>query len=361
MNLSLIFMQSKMLRMNQINRIVIILVSAILLSSCSGMLYTTIDVLRPAKVSFPTEVNHLLIVNNAVPQPKTYGHKTVLFNENQKSNTIDADSLPVFALASFAESVLEKEFFSSVNLEHQTINKGDFFSVSLPETSQLKDLTEKYGANGIIALNRILVHDQLGEIYNQENASFIAYLEARYEYNWSIHFPSKNHVFSLVTKDTVYWESESYSRQRAMNGLPDRRDALIDGALITGKRVVGQFIPYWEQADRYLFDMTDKIFKSGLDSVYVKNWNGAILIWEGLMKSTRNQSKRSKIAHNLSVLYEINGDIKQAYDYSSKALETFLNTTIFDYRQVMFVVDQNGILKARLDELELLNKQLGEK
>lgn len=325
------------------------------------MLYTTIDVLRPAKVSFPVDVNHLLIVNNAASQPKTYGHKTVLFNENQKSATVDTDSLPILALASFAESILEKEFFSSVNLEHQSINKGDFFSASLPEATKLKDLSEKYGANGIVALNRILVHDQLGETYDEENATFIAYLEARYEYNWSIHFPSKNHVFSLVTKDTVYWESESYSRQRAMNGLPDRRDALIDGALITGKRAVNQFIPFWEQADRYLFDMSDKVFKSGLDSVYVKNWDGAIQIWDGLMKSVKNQTKKSKIAHNLSVLYEIKGDIKQAYDYSNRALETFLNTTIIDYRQMMFVMEQNGILKARLEELDLLNKQLGEK
>ena len=74
------------------------------------MLYTTIDVLRPAKVSFPVDVNHLLIVNNAASQPKTYGHKTIQFNENQKSATVDTDSLPVFALASFAESILEKNF-----------------------------------------------------------------------------------------------------------------------------------------------------------------------------------------------------------------------------------------------------------
>lgn len=351
-----------MFRLNHIYRNIILLISGVVLSSCSGMLYTTIDVLRPAKVSFPVDVNNLLIVNNAASQPQSYGHKTVLFNENQKSVTVDADSLPVFALASFAESVLEKEFFNSVNLEHQSINnKEDFFSVSLPEAKQLKELLEKYGANGIITLNRVLVHDQLGETYDEENATFIAYLEARYEYNWSIHFPIKNHIFSLVTKDTVYWESESYSRQRAMNGLPDRRNALIDGALITGKRAVNQFIPFWEQADRYLFDMSDKVFKSGLDSVYVKNWDGAVQVWTGLMKSVKNQTKKSKIAHNLSVLYEIKGDIKQAYDYSNKALETFLNATIIDYSQMMFVVEQNGVLKARLEELELLDKQLGEK
>lgn len=350
-----------MFRRSHLFRNIILLIAGILLSSCSGMLYTSIDVLRPAKVSFPVDVNDLLILNNTVPQPKSYGHKTILFNENQKSVIVDRDSLPVFALASFAESVLEKEFFASVSLEHKSRNKGDFFSVSLPESDFLKDLTQKKEVEGVIVLNRLLVHDQLGETYNEESASFIAYLEARYEYNWSVHFPTKNHVFSLVTKDTVYWESESFSRQRAMNGLPDRRDALIDGALITGKRVVNQFIPYWEQADRYLFELTGKVFKTGLDSVYIKDWDAAIRIWDGLLQSVKNQSKKSKIAHNISVLYEIKGDLKQAFDYSNKAMESFLNATIIDYRQMMFVVEQNGILKSRLEELELLSKQLGEK
>ena len=350
-----------MFRLKQTVRTFLVLITGVVFTSCSGMLYTTIDVLRPAKVSFPVDVNHLLIVNNTISQPASYGHKTELINEKQRNVSVDADSLPVFALASFAESVLEKEFFSTVNLVHESRNSGDnFFTVALPDNDTLKVLTDKYGANGLIVLNRLMVHDQLGEIYNQETASFIAYLEARYEYNWSIHFPSKNHVFSLTTKDTVYWESESYSRQRAFDGLPDRRDALIDGALITGQRVVNKFIPYWEQADRYLFELSDKKFKSGMDSVYVKDWDGAIRIWNDLIQNMKNQSQKGKIAYNISVLYEIKGDIKQAYDYSNRALETLLNAMVLDYRSLMFVVEHNEILKTRLEELELLDKQLGD-
>lgn len=73
-----------MFRLNHIYRNIILLISGVVLSSCSGMLYTTIDVLRPAKVSFPVDVNNLLIVNNAASQPQSYGHKTVLFNEIKK-------------------------------------------------------------------------------------------------------------------------------------------------------------------------------------------------------------------------------------------------------------------------------------
>lgn len=350
-----------MICLKNIGRFIAVFVVVVVLTSCSGMLYTSIDVLRPAKVSFPVDVNQLLVINNTLPQPHTYGHKTELFNENQRNVSVETDSLALFALAAFAESVLEKEFFSIVDLKHETVNKGnDFFSITLPEKDVVKSLIDSYGANGVIALNRILVQDHLGEVYNQENASFIAYLEARYDYNWSVHFPLNNKVFSLVTKDTVYWESESYSRQRALNGLPDRRDALIDGALISGKRAVNQFIPYWEKVDRYIFDLSNKKFRKGLDAVYLKDWDEAIRVWDELLTNIRSQSAKAKIAHNLAVVHEIRGDLSKSYEYSNQALETFLNAAFIEYRQLMFMVEQNESLKKRLNELETLNKQLGE-
>ncbi|MDO9635097.1 MAG: DUF6340 family protein [Paludibacter sp.] len=334
---------------------------SVLLASCSGMLYTSIDILRPAKVSFPVDVNHMLIINNSLSQPHQYGHKTDLFNESQKNILVDTDSIAIFALASFAESIIQKEFFGSVNLVHNSINRGnDFFAVSLPDKSSISYLVNQNQANGVISLNRILVNDNQGELYNQEENTFIAYLEAKYEMQWSIHFPEKNKIFTLITNDTVYWESESYSRQRALSGLPDRKDALIDGALISGERAVKNFIPYWEQADRYLFNGSNKSFKAGMDSVYVRNWVGATQVWDALLNKLNNPYQKGKVAHNLSVVSEINGNIQKAYDYATIALDSFINSTLVEYRNFMFVVEQHETLKQRLNDLEVLNKQLGE-
>ena len=46
-----------------------------LITSCaSTRMYTTLDILRPAQVSFAPEVNNILIVDNSVSQPATVGH-----------------------------------------------------------------------------------------------------------------------------------------------------------------------------------------------------------------------------------------------------------------------------------------------
>jgi len=334
---------------------------SIVLASCSSMLYTNIDVLRPAKITFPADIDRVWIINNSEPQPVDYGHVTELFNEKRRKISVDADSLAIFSLAAFAEAVEEKEFFSITGVEYNSLKKGsDFLLTSPPADSAVADLARIKQVNGIISLNRIIVNDDVAEIFNQEDNTFTAYMEARYEKHWSIHYPEKQQVFNLITKDTVYWESESYYRQRALNGLPDRRDALIDGALITGGRDVNKFIPYWEEVERYFFSSNNKAFKQGMDAVYKKDWDVAITNWESYLLKSNNDIQKAKAAHNLAVVYEIKGNIEKAYEYSNKSLECFMNTVVVNYQHLLFVIEQNTDLKTRLAELKVLNRQLGE-
>ena len=52
----------------------------IFLSSCTNLLYTSLDVLRPAKVAFDADAHNLLLVNNTVVQPVEYGHRITSYN-----------------------------------------------------------------------------------------------------------------------------------------------------------------------------------------------------------------------------------------------------------------------------------------
>jgi len=337
-----------------------VLVVALLLSSCSGLLYTSIDVLRPAKVTFPDDANDILIINHARPQPHNHGHTIELFNENIKKVNIDTDSLPVFAVVSLARSISEKGFFNTVLFDHVSLNQSThFFSPTRPDEATLKSLALKHNVNGIISLNRIMVTDQLAELYNQEDGTFIAFLEARYETQWSIHFTEKNQSFQIINKDTVYWESESNTRQKAIRGLPDRRDALIDGALIVGEKAVNAFIPYWEKEDRYLFTSSNNIFKSAIDSVYHRNWYSAAKLWESI-QDKGSAMKKAKTAHNLAVAHEFLGNLSKAYQFSKKAREHLAAIPLVDYAHFVRIIELHDKLRRRLAEEEKIRKQLAE-
>lgn len=339
----------------------IIGVAAVLLGSCTTMLYTSIDVLRPASVTFPVEVEDVVIVNNTLPQPHEMGHITELFGEHPKKHIIDTDSLPLFHLAALAQAMTGKEFFKTVKVDTQSSNKGElFFSPTPPSESTINILRNRHKTNAIISLNRIMVNDHVAEMYNQESGTFTAYIEAKYEMQWSIHFTELNKTYPLVIRDTVYWESESQVRLQALKGLPNRRDALIDGALITGERSLNRFIPYWEKEDRYFFNSNNDLMKAGIDSVYVRNWNGAIDQWNELLVKSKNNMLKAKTAFNIAVAYEIQGEYEKALSFADEANENMMNVAMLDVNSFVTINQYYEKLRTRVEEMRQVRKQLGE-
>lgn len=324
------------------------------------MLFTSIDILRPAKVSFPADVTNVVLINNSVAQSPDYGHTVQDINQPEKNISVETDSLAIFCLAALAEGMAEKEFFSQVILEPSNLNKGDYFSPpATPEKEIVQKAATRNRAQGVVSLNRILVNDKQGIVFDRDQNLFIGYIEAFYETQWSIHFPLINRIYTYSVKDTVYWESESYSRQRATQGLPDRKNALIDGALIVGEKSVNRFIPWWDKVDRYFITSSRKIYKNGIDKLYRKQWDEAIQIWEEGIKLTSGTLVKAQLSHNLAVLYEIKGDVKQAKTYSDQAIEYFLTSYVANYDQLMIVAGYNEELESRLKEIEKINLQLG--
>jgi hypothetical protein len=325
------------------------------------MLFTSIDILRPAMVNFPKEIDEILIINNTYPQPHDYGHKTYI-SGNAKKVTINTDSIQYFALISLAESIDKQDFFRNVRINLNSVNnKGYFFIQNLPADSLIRDISIKENAKAIISLNRMMVNDIQGDVFNNETGKYVAYLEAVYESSWSVHFPSLKQKSTLTIRDTVYWESESITRDKAIKGLPNRRNALIDGSMVAGERAVKKFIPYWDKVDRYIFTSTNKQIAQAIDSVYLKNWKGAIDVLENLLATNKGTAtQKYKTCHNLAVLYEISGDVKNAFEYSKKALEHISSAIISDYAKIITVANYYEELRKRVGEVEKINKQLGE-
>lgn len=330
------------------------------LVSCTQMLYTSIDVLRPARVYFPTEVQNIVIINNADSQPHDLGHTIEYFYKPVEKVEINTDSLPLFALSSFHRTVSEKEFFNSTKLildykpdNSKFINPKPLFKSAIDSIMILND------AKAAISLNRIVVQDVQAELLDESDNSFIAYLEAKYELHWSVYDLNSSNSTSLITRDTLYWESQSYVQKKAQSGLPNRYNALVDGAILAGEKAVEHFIPHWEKADRYFFNSNNSKFKAGIDSVYHMNWNGAIKVWESLYANENNAYTRAKLANNLAIVYEINGDIESAAKYADQALGAFNSLPIVDYRSFLIVIDYLEDINIRKKEIKKINLQLG--
>lgn len=325
------------------------------------MRYTTLDVLRPAKVTFAPEVKNVLIVNNAIIQPNDFGHKTELMRERTKNVSVRTDSLSLFALASLTEELRNREFFTRVDLKEKTMNKStDFFMVKELKHDSVQALCKRYKVDAVISLNRIKVTDRITEYYIESERKYLTELNAVYETQWSIHLPDENKYTSATFNDTVFWDSESYQRKQAYERLPKREDALIDGALYVGQSTAKKLIPNWEKTDRYFFLTENKYMKQAMDSVYVKNWQSAMETWQKITKKGYSNALKAKATYNAGIAAEILGDIDKAIEFTSLALDYFDKSISTDFESFLLVSGHFDELLRRKKEIELVRKQLGE-
>lgn len=343
------------------SKLLLIFIAGFFLSSCTSMRYTTLDVLRPAKVTFAPEVKNVLIVNNAIIQPNDFGHKTELMRERTKNVSVRTDSLSLFALASLTEELRNREFFTRVDLKEKTMNKStDFFMVKELKHDSVQALCKRYKVDAVISLNRIKVTDRITEYYIESERKYLTELNAVYETQWSIHLPNENKYTSATFNDTVFWDSESYQRKQAYERLPKREDALIDGALYVGQSTAKKLIPNWEKTDRYFFLTENKYMKQAMDSVYVKNWQSAMETWQKITKKGYSNALKAKATYNAGIAAEILGDIDKAIEFTSLALDYFDKSISTDFESFLLVSGHFDELLRRKKEIELVRKQLGE-
>jgi hypothetical protein len=339
---------------------IILAFGIVFLTSCSELLYTSLDVLRPAKVAFAPNANNLLIVNNTTKQPDNLGHRTELLNQKTKVVSVETDSIPLFCLGSLTEELENNGFFTTVQLKQKSGNTSANFSIIAPlEDDSVTKLCRQYQADVILALDKIKVNDDISEYYINESGSYLSVFEVRYESYWSIHYPNQTEVTPIQLKDTIFWESESYARKRDMDALPKRMDGIIDGALNVGKKSVNRFLPYWDKVDRYFFSNKNKYIKRGLDSVYVKNWKSAIQSWEKAYKS-KNPWIQYQAANNIAVAYEISGDVDKAIQYAAFAYYSLGKSPFQDNKTFTYLASYLVELNDRKKDIATLKKQLGE-
>ena len=338
---------------------ILLIIGILLLSSCSSMLYTTIDVLRPAAVSFEPHAQNILLVNNTVPQPDYYGHKNELYNQSTKYVKVNTDSLPLFTLSMLSEKLSETNFFDNVDLVLNSVNSdSDFFAIKKLPVETVRNLCNRYDADVILSLDRLKVNDVVGEVLYNDIGYYVA-LIARYETQWSVSYPLKDSKESYIFHDTIYWEGENKNRQKAFLALPNRADALVDGALYAGENTLKRLMPFWEQSDRYFFTSNKAEMKQGMDSIYARNWSEAIKIWERAYAFAKN-SYKGQLAHNLAVANELNGNLEKSLIYAQQAYEYLKSDSYLKFEHLVHVSDYINKVKTRKLELEKVNKQLGD-
>ena len=327
-----------------------------IMNACSTpRMFTTLDVLRPADVTFQPEVQSVLIVNNSVVQPENVGHYSITSYatiKNPVSLSLKFDSAALFCAASLRENLEAKEFFSSVSMSQTNMNSTDNFYKLTPLSKQtVKFLCGLYKSDAVISLDHIQTTDNLV----RSTGDYISALDVKIDTKWTIHYPTDSVSIFKEFTDEFSWEEAD------VKNLPNRYDALVDACILAGSNISDRMIPRWNKEERYFYTPKKALFVQAMDSVTYRNWPAAIELWEKASSLSKNQSTRFHAFNNIAIAYEIAGNLDKALFYASKAIETYPYIIVFSTssaEEIFNMLDYYEVLKQRKEDAKLLDKQL---
>ena len=315
--------------------------------------YFSIDEYQPASREHLQGVGRILLVNNALQQPDDFGHTSIIDADNQSNVEVQLQLAILHCLFSATQELeLSGEFDAVELLDISQNTSTNYYSRQLLSQANAEQLCADYQADALLILNQLVIYD-VAEIYLTNRGTHYAYLQSFAQSHWTIHYRETGSLkskgrdvlrdYSFTQADTLLWESQQYyDRAQTIAELPPRQEALLYQANQLGQRVADSFLPSWQPARRYIYELEE--LKYGLDAFRYQRWQLAIDSWKKLVDNEdSNGSKTSKVnkdkktaacaAANIAIAYEMQGDYVSACAYAEKASRLFASCKTVYARQ----------------------------
>ena len=307
--------------------------------------YFTIDEYRDAERDALRDVRRVMVVNNAVMQPETFGHSTVVDGSTKSGIEVDLDRALLHSMFALTQTLDESGEMDVVELLDVSQNRSqNYYSREVLGTSAARNLLSRYEVDALVVLNQLVIYDVL-ESFAAEEGGYFAYIQGFAQSHWSVYYRDANRrTETFMQADTLVWESDvKYTRAQALNMLPNRQDALLYLASVLGDKVGGSLLPSWEPVRRYMYSDDNAYVQKGLEAFRYQRWEEAIGHWQlvigsGVQKfrGLGDEAKGEKLevkgkdkkaaavaAANIAIAYELLGDYSSACDYANEACRLF--------------------------------------
>ena len=283
--------------------------------------YFSVDERYPAERSELKNSRRILVVNNALTQPKDFGHTTVIDGESKGCVEVDLIRSILYSLFAATQTLEACGEFDAVELMDISQNPSTNYYTRTPlKHAAAEQLCADYQADALLILNQLVLYDVL-ESFPTEEGSYFAYLQAYAQSHWTIHYAGQTRERSFTQADTLLWESDTYyTRAQTLTQLPDRQEALLYLAQELGNRVGSSFAPSWQTTRRYIYELDE--LQSGLDAFRYQHWNEAISLWQPCVGGN-NKKAAACAAANIAIAYEMLGDYASACDYAQLSSRLF--------------------------------------
>ncbi len=304
---------------------------ALLLSSCSGIKYLTVETREPAQVTLPADVLRIAIVNNVTHQPDKVGHDLKGLGETElKRVEASSDSIAIFYTEALAQFLREEDYFFRVSYYNKPVRSDDnFFQEQLLPNEIMNQIRKETGADAIISLDRLILETVKKEFFKQQGYTY-AELTGKIHSTLRVYMPTMEGKIPRVQyTDSLHWVGFDIQDNKAYASemLPTREEAMKILAVRAAEKMTNVFAPHWEMQDRWYYTLSSSLMREGQVYAESNDWQKAIEKWETYYNGRNNKNEKAKAANNIALAYEMLGDMNQAYTWAKDANDLFVEST----------------------------------
>ncbi len=351
-----------MISMKKTSIFIFAVFSLLLLSSCAGIKYMSIETREPAQVTLPTNVKSVLIVNNVVEQPEDVGHMLKSIGKSQPDRiTVSSDSVAIFYTEALAQFMGEENYFDEVKYAQRPLRTDNEFwqeKPLLPE--QMNELRSRTNVDAIISLDKLIIQTHKTELYEQQGYKY-AGLTGKISSILRVYLPTmEGRIPAVQYADSLYWEGFDIQDEGAYADLmlPSAEDAMKQLAVKAAEKMTSVFSPHWIQQDRWYYTLSNSKMKEGESYAKSAQWQNAIDSWKQFYDNEKSQLNKAKAASNIALAYEMLDDMDSAYEWAVTAENLFNASTSGNSLERRRALLFKNEIERRRDTSNKLNMQV---
>jgi tetratricopeptide (TPR) repeat protein len=316
---------------------------------CKTYEYFSIDVLEPAEIYLPKDIEKILITHNAFPDSgNTEGTVFTIFG-NTLSDTIYRDSV----LAAIATTTLSEMLNQIQMLETETLDSLDFIFPDEPGAysdrmvSKIKIMCQQKNADAFLimtSLKKEIEYDIYYGNFGNTFGEFAVYMSSR----WLLIDPfSLKLIDNKRINDTLYLPVSKPFARTVDDNYDQSIELLYDAAAKTGILYGSYLSPHYTETDRMIFTKGHKHIKNGYLKALQGDWKDAAFYWREAL-TVQNRKVQAKASFNMALANEMEGLLEPALEWAKESYRFFPDTLNHTYIK---------ILEARLrDQKEIVQQ-----
>jgi len=315
------------------NQLIFFGLTVLFLQACASI-YTVVEfeVLEPATVSLPEDVNQLIVLNRAPLSMHSFEREDVEGLEQKHLQILDTliiKSIQRGLLNVFQESPIDR-FQRPIWLDERRKDTAGLKDLLLTRR-EVDNICRENGGDAIISLEAYSM-DYEEHVQSFSDSYFTAskYWEISSIINWSIYLPGSPKPFDSYTMvDTLYFtevlDGEIIRRYTAAQ--------MITESFYKSGRSYGRYlVPVWSYTSRNIYKGKEEELRKASKLTNKGNWDEAYDIWEGLSK-TNDSTAAAKALYNMAVSHELEDQLDLASILVDEALQRDTIELIRSYKQ----------------------------